>query len=157
MPSPPVPSARVLQNRANRVVMNRAALDAAQLGIADGLIAIGAQIVADYAANAPRDPETAAARGVPMMADQGKFVVYALGKKVGGDEGGTGKPRAMRTPKDQVVLGVWVASPLAHLVELGTVKMQARPTLLPSFDARLPGAAQLIPDNIAARIKAVPG
>lgn len=157
MPSPRVPSARVLQNRAARVVMNRAALDAAQLGIADGLTEIGGRIVADYAANAPRDPEAAAARGVPMLADTGKFVVYALGKKVGGDEGGTGKPRGMRTPKDQVVLGVWVASPIAHLVELGTVKMQARPTLIPAFDRALPGAAQLIPEGIAARVKAVPG
>ena len=142
------------------MLFRSAALDAAQLGIADGLIEIGARIVADYAANAPRDPEAAAARGVPMMADQGVSAVFAGGKLVGGDTTKTAsqnKPRGVRTPKDQVVLVAYVASPLAHLVELGTVKMQARPTLIPAFDAALPGAAQLIPEGIAARVKAVPG
>lgn len=160
MPSPKVPSARVLQNRANRVVMNRAALDAAQLGIADGLALVGGRIVAEYAAKAPRDPEAAAKRGVPMMADTGRFSVFALGKLVAGDTTRTAsqsKPRGVRTPKDEVVLVAYVASPIAHLVELGTVKMAARPTLIPAFDSEIPGAAQLIPEGIAARVKAVPG
>jgi hypothetical protein len=72
-----------------------------------------------------------------MMADTGNFVVYAGGKKVAGDEGGTGKPRGMKTPADQAVLGVWFASPIAHLVELGTVKMSARPFLTPALRGQL--------------------
>ena len=160
MPSPKVPSARVLQNRANRVVMNKAALDAGQLGIADGLAEIGARIVADYAATAPRDPEIAAKRGVPMMADQGRFSVFALGKLVAGDTGRTAsqnKPRGVKTPKDEVVLVVYVASPIAHFSELGTVKEVAHPTLSPAFNANIGGADQIVGPAMGKRIAAVPG
>jgi len=154
MPSPRVPSARVLQNRANRVVFNKAAVDALYAGMADALIELGPQIIAEASANAPRDPEKAAERGVPQMADTGNFVVYGLGKKVGGDPGGTGKPRSMKTPPDQVVLGVWFASPLAHLQELGTVKMPAHPFLLPAFNRLVPGAEDAIVPAMGKRVAA---
>jgi hypothetical protein len=137
MPSPKVASARTIANRRSRVIMNRSALDVLQLGMADGLLELGQRIIAEAQANAPRDPEAAAARGVPMMADTGHAVVYALGKKVGGEEGGTGKPRGMKTPKDQAVLGVWFSSPLAHLNELGTIKMAAQPFLTPALMANI--------------------
>jgi hypothetical protein len=144
MPSPRIPSARTIANRKARVVMNRSVLDALQLGMADGLLEIGERIIAEARDAAPRDPEKAAERGVPMMADTGKAIVYALGKKVGGDEGGTGKPRAMKTPKTQVVLGVWFSSPIAHFAELGTIKETPRPFLLPAFNANIAGAAQTV-------------
>jgi hypothetical protein len=156
MPSPAIPSARVLANRANRVVMNRAALTALQLGMADGLLELGRQIIADAAAHAPRDPEIAAKRGVPMMADTGHVVVYALGKKVGGDEGNTGKPRGMRTPANQVVLGVWFSSPLSHFAELGTIKEIAHPFLTPAFDRHITDAAKFVVPAMGRRVKAVP-
>ena len=41
------PSAKILANRAAKVVMNRAALDAAVLGMADALLAVGQQIIDD--------------------------------------------------------------------------------------------------------------
>lgn len=157
MPSPVNPSARVIANRGKRVVMNKAVVDALYAGMADALIDLGGQIVSVATAVAPRDPEKAAARGVPEMADTGNFVVYGLGKKVGGDEGGTGKPRAMKTPRDQVVLGVWFSSPIAHLLELGTVKMSARPFLLPTFNRIVPGAAEAMAPSMNKRARSVAG
>ena len=86
-----------------------------------------------------------------MMADTGNLVVYALGKKVGGDEGGTGKPRGMKTPKDQVVLGVWFSSPISHLVELGTVKMSAQPFFTPALMENVGDAGPYVTKAMAAR------
>lgn len=151
MPSPKIASARTIANRKARVVMNRAALDDLQRGMADGLLKVGERIIADARDNAPRDPETAERRGVPMMADTGHVVVYALGKKVGGDEGNTGKPRAMKTPKDQVVLGVWFSSPLSHFAELGTIKQQAQPFLTPAIMANVGDAGPYVLAGMARR------
>lgn len=153
MPSPKVPTARTIANRKARVVMNRAALDELGLALADGLLALGEEILADAAANAPRDPEIAAKRGVPMMADTGHLVVYAGGKKVGGDEGGTGKPRGMKTPPDQAVLGVWFSSPLAHFAELGTIKESPRPFLGPALAAHLGNTGPYVQKAMAARAR----
>jgi hypothetical protein len=153
MPSPKVASARTIANRKARVVLNRAVLDELQLAMANGLLALGEQIIADARANAPRDPVIAEKRGVPMMADTGNLVVYAGGKKVGGDEGGTGKPRGMATPKDQAVLGVWFSSPIAHLVELGTIKMGARPFLTPSLAGHLGDVGPYVTKAINTRAK----
>lgn len=151
MPSPKVPSARTIANRKARVVMNRAALDELQLAMADGLLQLGEQIIAEARDKAPRDPEIASERGVAMMADTGNLVVYALGKKVGGDDGGTGKPRGMKTPKDQAVLGVWFSSRIAHLVELGTVKMGARPFLTPALAQNLGDVGPYVRKAMSAR------
>lgn len=151
MPSPKVASARTIANRKARVVMNRAALDELQLAMADGLLALGEQIIAEARDNAPRDPEAAARRGVPMMADTGNLVVYALGKKVGGDDGGTGKPRGMKTPKDQAVLGVWFSSPLSHFHELGTIKMRAHPFLTPALARNLGDVGPYVRKAMTAR------
>lgn len=151
MPSPKVASARTIANRKARVVMNRAALDELQRAMADALLVLGEQIIAEARDNAPRDPEIAAERGVPMMADTGSLVVYALGKKVGGDEGGTGKPRGMKTPKDQAVLGVWFSSPLSHFHELGTVKMRATPFLTPALARNLGAVGPYVRKAMSAR------
>lgn len=154
MASPKIPSARVVANRKARVVLNRSAIDAVLLGMADGLLEIGERIIADASANAPRDPEIAAKRGVPMMADTGHAVVYAGGKKVGGDEGNTGKPRGMATPPGQAVLGVWFSSPLSHFAELGTVNEIARPFLLPSVNRNVGGASRTVVPAIGKRVRA---
>lgn len=154
MPSPKVASEKLIARRKAKVVMNRSALDALQLGMADGLLEIGERIIAQAKANAPRDPETAAARGVPMMADTGHAVVYALGKKVGGDEGNTGKPRGMKTSRNRVDLGVWFSAPISHFVELGTVKMVARPFLTPAFNGNIAGAAEAVVPAMGKRARA---
>ena len=125
--------------RQSQVVMNRRGLTEAQLGMADALAAIGAQTITDASRRAPRDSERAAQRGVPMMADTGHWTVYANGKRVGADDvwGSTGKPRSMRTPQGEVVLGMWFSSRLAHLIEWGTVKQIARPFFAPALNANI--------------------
>jgi hypothetical protein len=154
MPSPKVASARVRANRQARVVLNRAALDEIQLRIADGLLGWGEKVLAEAVANAPRDPEKAAERGVPMMADTGHVLVYALGKKVGGETGETGKPRSMKAGKDQVVVGVWFSSPIAHFAEIGTIKERARPFLTPAILANATDAGGYVEAAMAKRSKA---
>ena len=181
MPYSKAPSAKVLANRAAKVVMNRAALDDAVLGMADALLAVGQQIV-DDASKGPggsgigslRDPTTAARRGVSMMADTGALGVWAAGKKVGG--GMVGKPRVSTvieskaipgtfrsvrrvasTPRNEAVLFVGFASPIAHFAELGTIKEPARPFLTPALNRNLGtlGASLVVPamgKRIAGRI-----
>jgi len=138
--------------RAARVEMNRKALADAQLGLADVLLALGTKIMGEAAAAAPRDPARAAKRGVRMMADTGHVLVYAGGKKVGGEEGGTGKPRSMRTRKDEVVLGMWFSSPLAHLIELGTAKHAAQPFFTPAVMRNIGDVGQYVDAAMAGRI-----
>lgn len=156
MPSPKVASARTIANRKARVIMNRGALDELQLGMADGLLQLGERILADARANAPRDPEIAAKRGVPMMADTGHVVVYALGKKVGGEEGETGKPRRMKTSKGSADLGVWFSSPLSHFAELGTIKEPARPFLTPALMANIGDTGPYVRASMAKRAASAP-
>jgi hypothetical protein len=106
-----------------------------------------------------------------MMADTGVLGVWAAGKKVGG--GMVGKPRVTTviesrsipgtfrsvrrvasTPRDEAVLFVGFASPIAHFVELGTVKMLARPFLTPALSRNLPGLSETIEPAIGKRVKA---
>lgn len=141
MPSPKIASARTIANRKARVVMNIAALNEMQRAIAlDGLAPLGQKVIADASARAPRDPQKAAERGVPMMADTGHYVVYALGKRVGGEEGSLAKPRGLKTPPNAAVLGMWFSSPLSHFAEFGTVKETARPFFTPALMADIPNA-----------------
>ena len=83
-----------------------------------------------------------------MMPDTGALGVWAAGKKVGG--GMVGKPRSRRsssmaraprsvrrvasTPRNEAVLFVGFASPIAHFAELGTIKEPARPFLTPALN-----------------------
>ena len=151
MPSPAVPSARTLQNRANRVVMHHDSLDLLQMGIADGLAELGPVIVADYSEHAPRDPEIAQERGVPMMADAGSWQVWALGKRAAGDW--QNKPRGVGSSKNEVVLIVQVNSPIAHFAELGTVNEAARPSLLPAFIRHIPDAGRFVVPAMGKRMR----
>lgn len=160
MPVSKAPSAKVLANRAAKITMNRAALDAAGLGIADGLFTLGTQIIADASAAAPRDPKVAAKRGVPMLKDTGHCSVWAMGKLVSGDSAlaaSSQKPRGLKTPADQIVLVVWFSSPIAHFAERGTVHERPRPFLLPAFNRNIPNAAKFVPPAMAKRVAAVPG
>jgi hypothetical protein len=171
MPYSKAPSAKILANRAAKVVMNRAALDDAVLGMADSLLMVGQQIV-DDASKGPggsgvgslRDPELAAKEGRPMMLDTGILGVWAAGKKIGG--GMVSKPRVTKvvesktipgtfrsvrrvasTPRNEAVLFVGFASPLAHFAELGTIKEPARPFLTPALNRNLGtlGASLVVP------------
>jgi hypothetical protein len=154
VPSPKIASARTIANRKARVVMNRAALDEMQLAMADGLLTLGQRIIAGAQDRARQElfPEEDAAlrakRGVPMMADTGHSAVWALGKKVGGEEGEIAKPRGLKTPANEAVLAVWFSSPLSHFREYGTIKEPARPFLTPELMADIPNAG----DDVKAAI-----
>lgn len=150
MPSPEIPSARVLANRARRIQWNRAALDELEGGMADGLLNMGLRIALDAAAHAPKDPEAAAARGVPMLKDTGFVQVWAKGKRVGGVW--QKRPKGGAVPPDQVVLFVGFNSPIAHLLELGTVKMNARPFLLPAFNRAISGLESVVVPAMGKRM-----
>lgn len=159
MPSPKAPSAALLARRGAQIVWNKAAVDALYAGMADALIEIGGRVIDDASAHAPRDPATAAKRGVPMMADTGYVSVWALGKLVSGSAevaASKNKPRGLKVPADQVVMVAAFSSPISHFAELGTIKEIARPFLLPAFNRGLPGAESVIVPAMGKRVKAVP-
>lgn len=175
MPYSKNPSPKILANRAAKVVMNRAALDDAVVGMADALLAAGQQIIADAAETARQelhpeeDAKLRAKRGVPMMADTGILGCWAAGKKVGG--GMVGKPKVSKlittamglqktvrrvasTPANEAVLFVGFASPIAHFRELGTIKEVARPFLSPALNRNLAMVGPLVPEAMGKRIRA---
>jgi hypothetical protein len=147
---------RTVTRRGVKIQYNKAAVDALYAGVADGVIELCETVRDDAAANAPRDPEIAAERGVPMMADTGRVAVYAMGKLVSGTGERTAagnKPHGAATPADQVVGFVMFDSPIAHFAELGTVKEVAHPFLLPAFNRAVPGAESVLIPAIGRRMK----
>ena len=149
---------RTVTRRDVRIQYNKAAVDALYAGVADGVIELLEGIRDDAVANAPRDPEKAAERGVPMMADTGRVAVYALGKLVSGTGERTAsgnKPRGAKTPADQVVGFVMFDAPISHFAELGTVKEVAHPFLLPAWNRGIPGAEKVLVPAMGKRARAV--
>jgi hypothetical protein len=147
---------RTVTRRGTQVVLNHDALDATQMGIADGIGEMLTIARDDAAAHAPRDPELATRRGVPMMADTGRVAVYVDGKLVMGTGERTAagnKPKGAKTPAGQVVGFLMFDSPVAHFAEQGTVKEAARPFMLTAFNRALPDAAQHILPAIGKRMK----
>jgi hypothetical protein len=139
--------ARSVARREAKIVYNKAAIDALYAGMADGLIELGERIIADASERAPKDAAAAAARGVPMLKDTGFISVWGQGKLVHGSAqvaASKNKPRGVRTPKDQVVLVAGFSSPIAHLQELGTVKMTANPFLTPALMANIANAGPYV-------------
>jgi len=161
-------SYRTSELRRSRIEWNRAALDAMTLGMADAVQEVCYRIMDAAAARAPRDDAAARERGVPMMADTGRVAVYAGGVNKSGKAAallvsGTAertqagnKPRGARTPADQVVGFVMFDSPISHLVELGTVKMNARPFLTPAFNASVSGIAEIVTPAMGKRLAGTP-
>lgn len=145
-----------------RVVMNRAALDAMALGLADGLLAMGTAILEDAVAHAPHDEEKAAERGVAPMRETGGVYVEVNGRKVGGN--GNKPPSRTRSTrmggyrsvKGAASMAVGFGSPIAHFAELGTVKENARPFLTPAFDRGLPGASDFVLPAVGKRLREAP-
>ena len=158
------PSARVTGLRKARIAWNRDAVGAITLGMADAMEQVMAAIIEDAAAHAPKDEAAAAARGVPMLKDTGRIAVFAGGVNKSGKQAsllvsGTAertqagnKPKGAKTPKDQVVGFAMFDSPLAHLQELGTVKMNAHPFLLPAFNRHISGLAGIVVPAIGKRV-----
>lgn len=128
----------------NRLVLNRAALDAITLGLADGLLALADAVIA--ATKVPDAPVLGAG-----LIESGGTVAYVLGKKVGGS---AAKPTAMKVR----TMGVAVAGGFpfpARFAELGTVNQPARPFLTPALMATVPDAAPFIKATVAERLRAV--
>jgi len=150
---------RTVTRRNVKIQYNKAAVDALYAGVADGVIELLTAVRDDAVARAPRDPETAARRGVPMMADTARVAVYAAGKLVSGTGERTAsgnKPKGAKTPADQIVGFVMFDSPISHFAELGTIKEVARPFLLPAFSAHIQDAARCVLPAIRKRMSAVP-
>ena len=168
MPTIDTPSERVKGLRQARIVWNREAVGAITLGMADAMQQLMEAIVADASASAPKDAAAAAARGVPMLKDTGRVAVFAGGVNKSGKAAsllmsGTtertqagNKPRGARTPVDQVVGFAMFDSPLAHLQELGTVKMVAHPFLIPAFNRHVSGLAGIVKPAIGKRVAGAP-
>lgn len=125
----------------NRVVLNRAALDAVTLGMADGLLALADAVIA--ATRAPDAPPLGAG-----LIETGGTVAYAFGKKVGGT---AKKPSAMKVKSMGVVVAGGFGYP-AHFAEFGTVNQPARPFLTPALMATLPDAGPYIAAGVYRRL-----
>lgn len=128
----------------NRLVLNRAALDAITLGMADGLLALADAVIA--AAKVPDAPVLGAG-----LIEAGGTVAYVAGKKVGGS---ATKPKALKVR----TLGVAVAGGFpfpARFAEIGTVNQPARPFLTPALIATVPDAAPFIGVATTKRLAAV--
>lgn len=158
-------AARTQARRGAKIVMNKAAVDAMQAGLVDALVQLGDEIIDDASARAPRDPEAAARRpvkgghathqGIPMMKDTGGVQVWGLGKLAYGTTEKAAweqRPKGVTMGKDQVVLVVGFGSKLAHLVELGTVKMSARPFLTPAILAHVNDVGPYVQIAMAAHL-----
>lgn len=148
---------RTVTRRDVKIQYNRAVVDALYAGVVDGVVELLTTIRDDAVASAPRDPATAAKRGVPMMADTARVAVYAMGKLVSGTGERTAagnKPKGAKTPADQVVGFVMFDSPLSHFAELGTVKEVARPFLTPAFNRSIGGLAGVVVPAMGKRVRA---
>ena len=133
-----------MARRNNRVVLNRAALDAITLGVADGLLALADAVIA------AAKPPDAAPFGEGLVT-AGGTVAYVAGKKVGGT---AKKPSAMKVKSMGVAVAGGFGFP-ARFAELGTVNQPARPFLTPALMATVPDAGPFIRAKVAARLRAV--
>ena len=128
----------------NRLVLNRAALDAITLGMADGLLALADAVIA--AAKVPDAPVLGAG-----LVEAGGTVAYVAGKKVGGS---ATKPKSLKVR----TMGVAVAGGFpfpARFAEIGTVNQPARPFLTPALMATVPDAAPFIGSATTKRLAGV--
>jgi len=139
MASPDKPSAKLIARREAKIVYNKAAIDALYAGMADGLIELGEAIIADASERAPKDTGDMSRTGYVTVFGQGKLV-HGSGQVAAAKN----RPRGVKVPKDQVVMIAAFASPLAHLQELGTVKMAAHPFLAPALMANVRDAGPYV-------------
>ncbi len=139
MASPKAPSARVLGNRAARVIVDRAALDAITLAVADGAFGLAKEVVGGS------DAPDATPFGVGLL--QGGGVLAFVGsKRVGAWATGPvlpfTKPRAAKLSKGITVIGGFGFP--ARFQEAGTIHHPADPFLTPELMATLPEAQKFI-------------
>lgn len=122
-----------------RVVVNRQALDAITLAIADAFEPVAKAVLSR--ANARLRPH----RLVGTLEDSAGWLVEVKGRKVAG---GGSRPKQLRAGarQERVRTVVGYGAPHAHLAESGTIRMAAFPFLSPSVDEVGPQAgAMMVP------------
>jgi hypothetical protein len=129
-----------VKKTSTRVVTNRAALDAAWLAVADGLLAVG-QAIVDEA-----HPPDAPPYGQGLV-NRGAAGVWVNGKKVGGE---AAKPRGIRV-REYAMVGVAGFDFPARFQELGTAHQPARPFLTPAANQVKGTSPAIIRDVVAAK------
>lgn len=129
-----------------RVVMNREALTAIQLGYADGMQDEAEAILARAAPTLPDAPPYG--KGVVRS---GRAVTYVNGQKVS-TAPGTAPLRGIN--RQGVVTVVGYGFPM-RFFELGTINQPARPRLTPAMVAEVQGGMGAIPKRIIKRLAGV--
>jgi hypothetical protein len=145
-----------------RVVLNRAALDAVTLGLADGLFDVARQIVTT--ARPPSDVETETpaehreeTRRSPLVRNGGA-IAWVSGRKIAGfslDGRAPKKPREVRTPRGQIVAVAGFGFP-GRFTEFGTIHETPHPFLSPAIAETLPEAVPVLRAAMQTRLAGVP-
>lgn len=139
MPSPKIPSAKLLARRAAKVVLNHAALDEITRATADGLFELAKAIISGA------DVPDATPFGEGLV-DQGGVIAYVDRKPVASYSTGADptvkKPRAARLGPGVVIIAGYGFP--GRFQESGTVHQPARPFLTPKLMADLPDAAGFV-------------
>lgn len=135
-----------------RVVMNRAAMSRVELALADGLGAVGREVLDDA------DPPDATPYGEGLVTNGG-LLVYIGDKKVAGfglDGKQPRKPRGVRVRgqhETQVIVGFGFPG---RFQELGTVHHPAQPFLTPAMQRVVPRAAIIMAGVVQQQLRAIP-
>lgn len=125
------------------VRINREALTALGLGMADGLAAIGQRTLDIARPHVPDEPPLGQG-----LVETGGYVVYIEKKKVAGNA------TLSRVDKTGVVLYVGFDFP-ARFNEIGTVHQSARPFLSPAFAQAADDITATLEPFVADRLRAV--
>jgi hypothetical protein len=130
----------VARKVSSRVVYNRQTADALDLGLADGLLAIGEAVIS--VADVP--DATPFGQG---LVTSGDAVAYINGRKIGGS---ATKPRSARSQGGvEAYFGFGFPG---RFQELGTIHQPPRPFLTPALNRVIPGAAGYIKPKVKARV-----
>lgn len=146
-----------------RVVVNRAALDAITLGLADGMQAIGERIVknarppSDVGSETAAEAEEEQAEKRPPLVKNGGAATWVNGRKVAGfglDGKQPGKPRSAKLAKPGITMIAGFGFP-GRFQEFGTIRQGAQPFLSPAIAEELPGADPILSENLKRRLAGV--
>lgn len=134
-----------------KVLVNYGALDAMRQGIAEGLDDFGSTVIERARPNVPDEPPIA--RG---LVNTGGWATYIDGRKVGGHSTvRLGRKNPLKVPRRGIVLYVGYDFP-AYFLEMGTVKMRARPFLTPAWNETAPELGPMLNAAIKRRMNGAP-
>jgi len=127
-----------------KVVLNRACLDAIDLGLAEGLEDVGKVVIQNT------DPPDAEPFGEGLVTT-GDWGLWLGTKKVGG---GATKPRSVRLGSTGLTLIAGYGFP-GRFQEFGTIHQPARPFLTPVVFEMLPAVPEALGPPVKARLRGV--